>query len=187
MSKLRLCQLKSSPTLERKESDLESSECIISMFSTMGSPTPTGYSSVQMNPHLGLGGGAWLAIDEEESKVSRIIEGYVDLEGSDSTEGGCLNQILHSQGTLGDGKQATHGDILVWLMWVEEQIDNRRMQLMAMEYLDLHSYMYSHHRCIQHRVKVPIVDQKLNIDDHVARWHPLKTTQKHGSEKYKIS
>ena len=44
-----------------------------------------------------------------------------------------------------------------------------------------------HHRCIQHRVKVPIPDKKLNIDDHAARWHPLKTTQKYRSEKYKIS
>ena len=79
------------------------------------------------------------------------------------------------------------GDILIWLVWVEEWTHERCTELTAMEYVDPHSCACHHHQCIQHQVKVPMSDWKLNIDDHAARQHPLKTTQKYKSEKYKIS
>ena len=78
-------------------------------------------------------------------------------------------------------------DILIWLVWVEERTHNRHIELMTMEYIDLHSCASSHHKRIQHQVKVPMPDGTLNIDHHAARRHPLKMTRKHRSEKYKIS
>ena len=57
-------------------------------------------------------------------------------------------------------------NILVWFMQVEEQTHNRCTELMAMEYVDLYSCSSNHHGCIQHRVKVPMQDRKLNKDNH---------------------
>ena len=69
-------------------------------------------------------------------------------------------------------------------MWVEERTHDRRMELTAMERVDPHRCVCSHHKCIQHQAKVPIQDRKLNKDGDAIRRHPLKKTQKHGSEKY---
>ena len=79
-------------------------------------------------------------------------------------------------------------DIIKQLVRMEEWAHNMCMKLTAMKDVDSHRCSCSHHRGIQHWIKVPILDRKLNINHHVARWwHPLKTTWKHGNEKYKIS
>ena len=57
-----------------------------STSSTTGSPTSPGYGLSTDEPSSTPRGGAWLAAEEKESEVSRITKGYINLEGSDSTE-----------------------------------------------------------------------------------------------------
>ena len=69
------------------------------------------------------------------------------------------------------------GDILVQIIEAEKWAHNWCVELMAVKYIDPHSYSSYQHRCIQYRVKVPMHDREPNEYHHGARYrHPLKTT-----------
>ena len=155
---------------------------------------PRGTALMLMKPRPRIRGGSWLAVEEKESEVSRIMEGYDNSEGSDSIEYVGVKRVLESGLSINKVhwrmKRRSHviwSHILIWLMWAEERTYNRCVELMAMQHVDPHNCSNSHHKCIQHWVEVPMYNQKLNKYDHAARRQPLKMTRKHESERYKIS
>ena len=83
-SKLSMCYPKLSSSLEWSKSISESSGCITTLSSPTGAPTSIGYNSSVNETSSMVRGGTSFAIEEEESKVIRITEGYDGSEGSDS-------------------------------------------------------------------------------------------------------
>ena len=74
------------------------------------------------------------------------------------------------------------GDVVEWLVWMEERAHHWCTELTVAEHVDPHSCSRDHHRCIQHRVKVPMQVWKLNEDHHCAPLCPTPASSKDDME-----
>ena len=59
--------------------------------------------------------------------------------------------------------------VIIRLMRAEERTHHYCKELATMKYLDPHSCLSSHQRCIYHQVEVPIHHRELNENHHHAR------------------
>ena len=66
------------------------------------------------------------------------------------------------------GTDVIQGNLVVRMMWAEKWAHYWNLKRMVMEDVDPHRCARRHHRGIQHRVKVPMPNWKLNEDHHRA-------------------